>query len=112
MAVERGLKAQIDEMVLDDLKLIDEWVTSAIKKRKDEKKIPLWVVSDSWMNYAAVPEDRYEKAVDIARTVLDRKKDQPGNIEIEITKHRFLESDAAEMLELWQEPANKGGGKA
>lgn len=112
MAVERGLKAQIDEMVLDDLKLVDEWVACAIKKRKDEKKIPLWVVSDSWMNFAAVPEDQYEKAVDIARTVLERKKDQPGNIEIEITKHRFLESDAAEMLELWQEPANEGGGKA
>lgn len=110
--MERGLKAQIDEMVLDDLELVDEWVTSAIKKRKDEKKIPLWLVSDSWRNYAAVPEEQYEKAVDIARTILDRKKDRPGNIEIEITKHRFLESDAAEMLELWQEPENKGGGKA
>lgn len=112
MAVERGLKAQIDEMVLDDLKLIDEWVTSAIKKRKDEKKIPLWVVSDSWRNYAAVPEDQYEKAVNIAITVLDREKDQPNNIDIEISKRRFLESDAVEMLELWQEPANKGDGKA
>ena len=112
MTVERGLKAQIDEMVLDDLKLVDEWVTSAIKKRKDEKRVPLWVVSDSWRNYAAVPEDQYEKAVDIARTVLDRKKDQPNNIDIEISKRRFLESDAAEMLDLWEESANKEGRKA
>ena len=108
--MERGLKAQIDEMVLDDLERIDNWVTEAIRKRKDEKKIPLWVISDSWMNYGAVPEDQYQKAVDIAKTVLDRKRDSPGNIDVEIHKHRFLESDAKEMLELWEEPKSEGSG--
>jgi len=109
--VERGLKAQIDEMVLDDLELVDDWVTEAIRKRKAENKIPLWVISDSWINHGAVPEDEYDKAVDIARIVLDRKRARPGNIDIEIHKVRFLESDAKEMLELWEDPDGNGGRK-
>lgn len=108
--MRHGTKAEIEEMGLDDLRLLRDWVSGAISKRQNEEKVPLWVVADDWINHAAVPIDQHEKAVEIAGKVL-KKSRAPTNLEVKVFKHHFLEHEAKEMLELWEEPKSEGSGK-
>jgi hypothetical protein len=76
-----------------------------LQRKEDEKKVPLWVVSDEDLNYAWFKENDYTSAVDrmIEEIRREAARDRPvhvGNVGMGfyLNKRRYRESEVAELL--------------
>jgi hypothetical protein len=100
-----SIKEYLEGLDYGQLQTARELADWMIKRKDEEARITLWVVTDEAINYAAFPEDKYDDAVDrMCAEIKKRAKEHPkSSLEFFLTRNKFRESEVQEMLELGNE---------
>lgn len=97
-----SISGYLDKLDYEQLRNARNIADRLIKKKDNEPKIPLWVVSDDYINYAAFTVDNYQDAVarmcDEVKKAGNNKSGMP--IEMNLDKIHVRESEVSNYLEL------------
>lgn len=97
-----SIREYLKQLNYEQLRTAKDLAEEMIKAKEAEEKVPLWVVRDDALNYAAFREEQYAQAVE--RLCIEIKKESqhlPGYpLRFELVKRRFRCGEVAEMLAL------------
>lgn len=100
-----SIRTYLEGLDYDQLRTTRDLADQMIKRKDEEGRIALWIVTDEAINYAAFPEDKYDDAVGRMCAEIKKRaiKFPKSSLEFSLVRRKIRESEVQEMLELGNE---------